>query len=47
MSLLFVNNVLPLPEEKRNVRIDRKKALEDLLSRCPECLNRFESVEHI
>ena len=34
--------VLDMPDEKRTNRIDREKALEDLLSRCPECRSRFD-----
>ena len=37
------DNVLSLPEEKRDVRINRDAALRDLLDRCPECRNRSTS----
>ncbi|MCF8019837.1 MAG: pyrimidine dimer DNA glycosylase/endonuclease V [Vallitaleaceae bacterium] len=33
--------VLDLPMEKQYWEVDRKKALRDLLDRCPECSKRF------
>jgi hypothetical protein len=37
--------VLDLPQEKQYWEIDKEKALEDLLSRCPECHKRFTSLQ--
>lgn len=33
-----------LPQEYVYWEVDKKKALEDLLSRCPECLARFKDL---
>ena len=35
--------VLDLPTEKQYWEVDRAKALEDLLSRCPECRSRHSN----
>jgi hypothetical protein len=36
--------VLDLPDEKKYWEIDKDAALQDLLSRCPECRKRYESL---
>lgn len=36
--------IFNLEEEKQNWKIDKKSALEALLSRCPECRSRFEKI---
>ncbi|MEZ0345342.1 MAG: pyrimidine dimer DNA glycosylase/endonuclease V [Infirmifilum sp.] len=33
-----------LPEEVLNAKVDREKSLNDLLSRCPRCRERYERL---
>ena len=35
--------IFGLPDEKRHWKIDKTKALRDLLDRCPECRQRWSS----
>jgi len=36
--------VLDMPNEKQYWEVDRKTALKDLLSRCPECRSRYAMI---